>query len=243
MEMDRHGRTLFWVSDSNPSLYQHHNTKSFHKPPETYLRPGRYFTSAIPIERLFKDLLLWGIDNSSSLLTLMQLHMIYTCFFSPSHVVLYLLGVINLLSSFIRLAKSILIDFHSPYYSGSFHLVKVYLILPSRAEHCTQYSRWGLSWASHNWTNFSFLLTVSWHCPFFHPFFFSLMLVLHSHPVIEQACFSLIMLVWTQLMAILLTAEDFALNLNVSSFIHYPGLSIHLHPISSLVLKVIQFSE
>lgn len=173
----------------------------------------------------------------------MQLQMIYTSFFSPSHVVLYLLRVINLLSSFIRFAKSILIDFHSPYYSGSFHLVKVYLILPGHAEHCTQYSRWCLSWVSHNLINFYPLLTVSWNCPCFHPFFCSLMLVVHSHPVIEQACFSLIMLVWTQMKATLLTAEGFALNLNVSNLTHYPGQSIHLHSIYFLVLKVIQFSE
>lgn len=44
-------------------------------------------------------------------------------------------------------------------------------------------------------------------------------------------------------MAILLTADGFALNLNVSNLTHYPGLSIHLHPISFRVLKVIQFSE
>lgn len=121
-------------------------------------------------------------------------------------------------------------------------MVKVYSILPSHAEHCTQYSRSGLSWVSHNWIHFSSLLTVSWSCPCFLPFFCSLMLVL-CHPVIELACFSLIVLLWIQLMAILLTAEGFALNLNVSSLTHYSGLSIHLHPVSSLVLKVVQFSE
>lgn len=89
--------------------------------------------------------------------------MIYKCCFSPSYVVLYLLKVINLLSSFIRLARSILIDFHSLHYSGSSHSVKVYLISSSycRALLCTQYSRWGLSWVSHSEITISPLLTVS----------------------------------------------------------------------------------
>lgn len=51
------------------------------------------------------------------------------------------------------------------------------------------------------------------------------------------------MLLFPQLMAILLTAEGFVLNLNESNPTYYPGLSINLHPISFLVLKVIQFSE
>jgi len=69
------------------------------------------------------------------------------------------------------------------------------------------------------------------------------MAVLHSHPVIKQACSSLLVLLFPQLMAILLTAEGFVLNLNVSNPTYYPGLSINLHAISFLVLKVIQFSE
>lgn len=138
--VDWTGGSWCWVIKPSPSLCKHHNIKSFYKTPETCLQTRWVVYGCHPywkaVDRLTSVRVTQLPFTSNLNVITHDLYMLLPL----SYVALYSLTVINLLSSFIRLARSVIIDFHSLYYSSSSHLIRVYLILPAAAKHSSLHS-------------------------------------------------------------------------------------------------------